>query len=162
PRRHPTSTMRAGRLLALFVRLQLNKLKKITKIVATNWIHLVGFYITTYLSILIFKLLGVPQYEGGRWGQALLLSIVSVPFLFLTYGLMIMAGIFSALTFLDLVLFRLIKSKIRTILLVEWIIIVPIFIYWAFEYEYWLWITLALSFFVTQYLRDKKIKKIVA
>ncbi|QHL86835.1 hypothetical protein GU926_05035 [Nibribacter ruber] len=73
-----------------------------------------------------------------------------------------MAGFFSALALLDVFCFSFIKNKIKTILLIEWIIIVPIFIYWAFEYEYWLWITLAISFFVTQQLRDKKIKKIVA
>jgi hypothetical protein len=143
------------------VRLQFKYLKKTLNILATNWVHLVGFYITAYLSIALFKLLGVPHYGSGSWIQTLLLSLVSIPFLFFTYGLKIIVGFFGVLVLLDLIGFRFTKFKIRTILLVEWLLIIPVFIGWAFEYEYWLWITLALSFLVTQYWREQKLKRII-
>ena len=136
-------------------------MKKILNILATNWVHLVGFYITAYLSIALFKLLGVPHYGSGSWIQTLLLGFLSIPVLFFTYGMEIIAGFFGGLILLDLIGFKFTKHKVKAILLVEWLLIVPIFVCWAFKYEYWLWITLALSFLVTQYWREKKIKRII-
>ena len=122
---------------------------------------MVGFYITTYLSIALFKILGVSHYGSGSWVQTLLLSLVSVLFLFLTYGLLIMVGFFGVLILLDLIGFGFTKFQVKTVLLAEWILIIPIFIVWAFKHEYWLWITLSISFLVTQYIRESKIKRII-
>jgi hypothetical protein len=138
-------------------------LKKALKIFATNWVHLVGFYITTYLSIILFKTFGMEGYGNESWLKTLSLTLLMIPFLFFTYGTLIILGFYAALLLSDTVAFSVLKSKkrIRAILLIEWLLIIPTFISWAFEYNYWLWITLSISFLVTQHLREKKIKRII-
>lgn len=115
---------------------------------------------TTYLSLLLFKLIGLEGSSDQGWTYILFLSLLSIPFLFLTYGLIILGGFFVVIAILDIIGFLLKINNTKLILIVEWLIIIPPFIYWAFEYEYWLWITLSISLFVTQLIREKKIKKI--
>lgn len=138
-------------------------MKKILKIFVTNWVHLVGFYITTYLSIVLFKAFRIEGYGNESWLKTLSLTLIMIPFLFFTYGTLIILGFYAALLLSDTVAFSVLKSekRIRAILLIEWLLIIPTFISWAFEYDYWLWITLFISFLVTQYLREKKIKRII-
>lgn len=137
------------------------KLKTLLKIIATNWIHLLGFYITTYLSSIFFKLLGIGNSEGYEWEVILFLSLLTIPLLFFTYGVRIIGGFFGGIILLDLIGFNLKILQLRLILLIECLIIIPLFINWAFEYNYWLWLTLSGSFIVTQFLREQMIVKIL-
>jgi hypothetical protein len=139
----------------------LNKLKNTSKILATNWIHFVGFYVTTYLSLILFKLIGLEGTENDEWSTILFLSLLTIPLLFFVYGLRIIGGFFVAIVLLDIIGFNLKHAKIKLILLVEWILIIPPFINWAFEYDYWLWITLSISFLTTQLLRKRAIDNII-
>lgn len=122
--------------------------------------HLVGFFVTTYLSLILFKLIGLEGSENEGWGEILLLSLLTIPLLFFTYGLLIIGGFFGAIAILDIIGFNLKVNKVTLILILEWLIIIPPFIKWAFEYEYWLWLTLIISFAITQWIRNEKIKKI--
>lgn len=139
----------------------LNRLKYILKIIATNWVHFVGFYVTTYLSLILFKLIGLEGSANEEWTSILFLSLLTIPLLFFVYGLRILGGFLVAIVFLDILGFNLKPSRIKLILFLEWILIIPPFINWAFEYEYWLWLTLSISFLITQSLREKKIDKII-
>jgi hypothetical protein len=56
---------------------------------------------------------------------------------------------------LDLIAFCFKKLKVIQIMILEWVVITPPFIYWAFKYEYWLWLVLATSFLCTQLIRAK-------
>lgn len=131
------------------------------KILSTNWVHFVGFYVTTYLSLILFKLIGIEGSANEEWSAILFLSLLTIPLLFFVYGLRIIGGFLVAIVLLDIIGFTLKPDRIKLILFIEWILIIPPFINWAFEYEYWLWITLTISFLVTQLLREKKIDKII-
>lgn len=126
----------------------------------TNWVHFVGFYLTTYLSFILFSILGIQDFTNENWNVILFLSPLTISILFFTYGLIILVWFYISIAILDIIAFNLIREKTVIILFLEWIILIPIFIKWAFEYEYWLWITLIFSFLVTQWIRKSKIEKI--
>lgn len=135
-------------------------LKAARTIATTNWVHLLGFYVTTYLSIILFTVTEHERYQGGNWTSILLLSLISIPFLFFTYGLLYVVYFFALIIIMDISGFSWTKWKPIQILLLEWLIIVPPFIYWAFKYDYWLWLTLSVSFLLTQLYRRRQIEKI--
>jgi hypothetical protein len=135
-------------------------LKASLKITLTNWIHLVGFYAMTYLSLIFFKALGIDS-ENDTWETILFLLPLTIPLLFLTYGLIIIGGFYAVVISLDFICFNLIKMKVWKILVLEWLLIIPFFINWAFEYKYWLWLTLCLSFLITQFIRKRQIERLL-
>jgi hypothetical protein len=134
------------------------KIKRILQIILTNWIHLVGFYIMTYLSLILFKLLGLETDDS--WLATLLINPFSILILFIVYGIPFIAGFHIAIILMDLILFSWKNKWPKVTLIIEWMLISLPFIYWAFDYEYWLWISLSISFFTTQMIRLKRIKKI--
>ncbi|MEQ9309837.1 MAG: hypothetical protein RLN90_10310 [Balneolaceae bacterium] len=134
-------------------------MKKILKIVATNWVHIPGFLVTLYFSLILFKAVGLE--ETYDWTQVLFLSIFSIPFVFLTFGLPFLAGLFIALSILDVLAFKFTKLSAKLIVQIQWILIIPPFIYWAFRYDYWAWLTLCCSFLVTQLIREKMVNKVI-
>ncbi|GEM_PF-5406779 len=138
----------------------MNRLKQTLKIISTNWVHLVGFYVTTYFSLILFNSLGLETYATETWNQTLFLNLIMIPFLFFTYGLMFIGGFFGTMILIDSIGFNLTKTKTNLILFLEWIIIIPPFVTWAFEYDYWLWLTLIVSFGFTQWIRKSKIENI--
>ena len=134
---------------------------KYLSIIKTNWLHIVGFYISAYTALVIFRLLGIERYSYESWNSTLFLNLLTIPLLFFTYGLIILASFYLAIILMDLLAFRFIKVKVEYILIIEWLIIIPPFVYWAFKYDYWLWIFLVASFLCTQFVRMRKLKKIV-
>lgn len=141
----------------------MDRLKRTLGIISTNWIHLVGFYVTTYFSMILFNIIGLENYTNEAWNQILFLNLIMIPFLFFSYGLMFIGGFFGAIITLDSIGFNLTKTKTKNnlILDLEWIIIIPPFVTWAFEYDYWLWLTLIISFALTQWIRKSKVEKII-
>lgn len=135
----------------------MKKGKKSLLIISTNWIHIVGFYLTTYISLIVFKLIGFEDSKTEGWNQILFHNILSIPILFMTYGILIILGFYISIIILDLVTINRTKEKIKVILIIEYLLIVPIFLNWALEYEYWLWIPLSISFLITQLMREKRI-----
>jgi len=134
-------------------------MKSIRRILLTNWIHLVGFYVTIYLYGIATKLLGV---EGAydTWDWQLVHSLWTILLAFLLYGFPIIGGFYLTLLFLDFMLFRFSSLRSWIILLLEWCLIVPVFIYWAFLYEYWTWVVLSLSFLTTQSIRWRWVQRL--
>lgn len=122
--------------------------------------HLVGFYVTTFFSLILFSFLGLEGYTSETWTQVLFLNLIMILFLIFGYGLMFLIGFYGALIIMDSIGFNLTKTKTDLILLLEWIIIIPPFVTWAFKYDYWLWLTLIISFAFTQWIRRRKIEKI--
>ena len=125
-----------------------------------NWIHMVGFYISLYLSGILFKLFGIEGFSFDTWALQLGFSPISIVLLFFMYGLRIIAAFYLTLLLIDIAFFRLTSLKTTTILMLEWCLIVPIFICWAFLYEYWLWVVLSISFWITQTIRGRWIQKL--
>lgn len=136
------------------------RLKRTLKIISTNWVHLVGFYVTTYFSMFIFNFLNLEGYTTETWTQTIFLNLIMILYLIFGYGLVFLIGFYGALIIMDSIWFNLTKTKTNMILLLEWIIIIPPFVTWAFEYDYWLWLTLIFSFAVTQWIRSRKIEKV--
>lgn len=119
---------------------------------------MVGFYVTTYLSLILFRLIGLETTDS--WFSTLLTSFLTIPLLYLVYGLKIIAEFYGVIILLDLIGFSIFKNRVKKILFFETILITPPFIAWAFEYQYWLWITLSISLGVTQYIRIWRIERI--
>lgn len=134
-------------------------MKFIGRIMLTNWIHIVGFYITMYLSVILFKLFRIECFSFDAWVIQIGFGLISITLLFLIYGLPIIGAFYVTLLLMDIVFFRFTSLKSTTILMLEWSLVVPIFIYWAFLYEYWLWIVLSISFWITQTIRGRWIQK---
>lgn len=130
--------------------------KRILRTITTNWVHIVGFYLTTYLTLVIGSFFD--PAEG--WEPAVLTGFISAILLFVVYGYVIIGWFYLAIVLLDIACFTWTNKWRKEILIMEWIIISGPFIYWALEYEYWLWITLSVSLLTTQMIRLKKIKKI--
>lgn len=132
--------------------------KEILKIISTNWIHLVGFYITTYLTLVIG---GIFDPTEG-WQPLILTGFLAALMLFAIYGYAIIGWFYLTIFVMDMAAFSWKSRWTRGILIVEWLIISAPFVYWAFKYEYWLWITLSMSLLATQMLRKKSIDRVRA
>jgi len=128
------------------------------RIASTNWIHLLGFYITTYLYGLFAKLIGFEDTYDD-WFVTIFYNLIGIIFLLLTYGLMIVISFYLVILCLDLLLFQFKKLRLLHIVIMEWAIIIPPFIYWAFAEDYWLWLALIGSLLTTQLLRRKVLMK---
>jgi hypothetical protein len=133
-------------------------MKRLAKILRTNWIHLLGFYVTTYFSIVLFHYLGSGRFRSDLPNSIYLLTF-SIPMLFFTYGLVFLASFYTLIIFLDLIAFHFTKLSTKSIMLLEWGLIIPPFIYWAFTEEYWLWLVLVTSLLVTQLIRIRMINR---
>jgi hypothetical protein len=132
-------------------------IKKILRTIMTNWIHLVGFYLMTYLTIVVGSIFD--PTEG--WDPIILTGFVAALLLFVVYGYVIVGWFYLAIILLDVACLIWTTKWRKEILILEWIIISIPFVYWAFEYEYWLWITLSVSLLTTQMIRLRMIKKVV-
>src|SRR5260221_12139298 len=76
---------------------------RLLKIISTNWRHLLGFYVTIYLSFIIFKIIGLGQdYE---WDILLGFGFVSAGILMLTYGLQILGYFVLTIVTMDILSF---------------------------------------------------------
>jgi hypothetical protein len=134
--------------------------KKSLKVILTNWVHIVGFYVTTCLTIVLFKATGLSN-ESESWTKDLLILPLSTLEVFLIYGPIIIGCFYGVLIILDILGLIVAKFDVRKVLLFECILLIPQFIVWAFQYRYWLWISLSLSFIITQFIRKAKLDKVL-
>jgi hypothetical protein len=135
-------------------------MKSLLKIIGTNWIHLLGFYISTYFATIIFQLIGIHRYQGYSWSTTLFMNLAGILFLFFTYGLIFILAFYLLLILMDFIAFRYTKLPVIYIILIEWVLLSPPFIYWAFTEDYWLWLALVISLLGTQLVRLKWIAAI--
>jgi hypothetical protein len=133
-----------------------------TKLILSNWIHLLGFYLIIEISTIIHI---ATSPDAMNWQESVGGLLLGAPFLMLSYGLIFIIGFLLVIVILDILLFFLPtnnrKFVIILVLSTEWLLIVPIFIYWAFEYNYWLWIYLSASFLITQIIKSRRVKGIL-
>lgn len=131
---------------------------RLIKIISTNWIHLLGFYITCYFYGLLAKLIGLGDVYDD-WSTTIFFNLIGILLLLFTYGLVIILGFYIIILLLDLLLFQFKGLQLIQIVLIEWVIIIPPFIYWAFKEDYWLWLALVASLLGTQLIRRRKLMK---
>ena len=132
-------------------------MKRLLKIVSTNWIHLIGFLITAYLSGILFKAIGLETAES--WPEVLIQSIWTIPLAIILYGIPILAGFYILIAVMDFLSFKFANIKTEAIVVIEWIIMSAPFWYWSFKFEFWIWIPLSISLLITQLIRVNWIDK---
>ena len=131
---------------------------RLIKIISTNWIHLLGYYITCYFYGVLAKLIGF-DVDYDDWSTTIFFNLIGILLLLFTYGLVIILGFYIIILILDLLLFQFKGLRLIQIVLIEWCIIIPPFIYWAFKEDYWLWLALVASLLGTQLIRRRKLMK---
>jgi len=128
---------------------------KYFRIIKWNWLHVVGFYLMIEVVMITYAVAEVMQTHN--WQLFITKTFLSALFLMFTYGLIPLLLFYVALLLLDAIFFNIFNKSPLYIMLLEWFIISPVFIFWAFVYGYWLWIGLVASFLFTQVWRSRKI-----
>ncbi len=132
---------------------------KISAIIFSNWVHIVGFYISAYLSGIIFKIIGLENERS--WSEVIIYDIFFILLSFFLYGILIVLAFYIVIVILDIILFTRNFKWFKQKFILEWLIVSTPFIYWAFKYEFWLWVSLSISFFITQMIRFKMNRNIL-
>ena len=127
-------------------------MKKTIKILATNWINLLGIFAITFFSVFINSYLTSPaSFTQAFYGTCILICY---------YGIIFWIGFAILLIIFDLIFIIPFKSKIKRMLLLEWLIISLPFIYWTIKYKQWVFLVAIITFFITQMIRERQILKI--
>lgn len=130
------------------------------KILATNWINIVGIFTAIFMYSFISSLT-VDDGVSRNIFQAIIASLIGI----VLYGVMFWSSFLILITILDLVLIIPNSKNLRIKLIVEWLIISSILIVWAVIYKEREWIygvfaVAIITFLVTQLIREKQILKI--
>ena len=131
--------------------------KQYLRIIKLNWLHLVGFYCCVEIMMIAFAIIEVTQYHD--WKAFFLSVSISTLLLIFTYGLIVLVPFYVVIILLDVILLSTVKKSLLFIVLLEWVLISPIFVYWAVQYKYWLWFALIFSLLVTQIIRTIKVSQ---
>lgn len=123
------------------------------KIVKTNWVNLVG----VFLTILVFSVLRALTDENLAYNifQAIAAALV----LILGFGIMFWVLFIVLLIILDLILIVPGGRHLKTKLMIEWMVVSAPFVYWLVRYNQWVFLVGILSFLITQFLREKLLKE---
>lgn len=123
------------------------------KILKTNWINILGVGLTLFIYSLLNSIIGFDAaFSQALFGAFLLIGL---------YGLIFWVGFLIVLIVLDYLLIIPAKNNLKQRLLLEWLIIIIPFVYWAVIYERQrvLFIVAMAAFLITQLLREKLIIK---
>lgn len=122
------------------------------KIVKTNWVNLVG----VFLTILVFSVLRALTDENLAYNifQAIAAALV----LILGFGIMFWVLFIVLLIILDLILIVPSGRHLKNKLMIEWMVVSAPFVYWLVRYNQWVFLVGILSFLITQFLREKLLK----
>lgn len=119
------------------------------KTLKTNWINILGVFISILLYSIIRNLNDTTVLK--TLPQAVLSSLIVV----CLYGMLFWAFFIVSLIILDILLIVRDNKKLRLKLLIEWLIISLPFMYWIFRYQEWIFIVAIVSFLVTQIIREQ-------
>ena len=132
-------------------------MKNTSKIILSNWVTVIGFIITVYLFTFLMMFVISPEQDNERMGIWLGGTLI----LIFGYGITVWLGFLIAIILLDIILIVPSRKRLTEKLILEWLIIIPPFIYWAFKYDYWLWLMLVSSFLFTQMIRKSTIVSLI-
>lgn len=124
------------------------------KIIKTNWINIIGVFITVLLYAIALNL--IDTNVSGNIFHSVLPALILV----CLYGLIFWVLLLLLLVILDLLLIVKKPDNLTVKLLIEWIIIGSPFIYWAVRYRQGIFIAGVISFLITQFIRWKRIKAV--
>ena len=121
------------------------------KVLTTNWINLLGVFLVVFLYAIILNL------TETNVSRNLFQSIFAALILVCGYGIMFWGLFVIALVVLDLLLIMRNPNNLKTMLLIEWLIISSPFIYWTIRYKEWIFVAAIIAFLITQLLRENRI-----
>jgi hypothetical protein len=127
------------------------------KILFTNWVNLLGIFITVFLWSVIYGLID-PNVSRNLF-QSIIASLIGI----CLYGIMFWAVFLMLLIILDLILIIPNPKHLKVKLIIEWIIISSPLIYGSIIYERQraVFLIAVITFFITQLIREKYINKAV-
>jgi len=135
-------------------------IKKTISIIVSNWRHVLGFYVTLYVTFIGLKLFGIDN--SYSWHETLFEALFVIPvYFFFLYGFWVFVPFCLLIAVLDSLLFSFDRNLIKAKLLAEWFIISAAFVVWLATYGYWHFLPLVLSFFITQYWRKRTIERVI-
>lgn len=119
--------------------------------IKTNWVNIVGIFLVILTCV----------FFNALFHSATLVQAVFGTFLVVcAYGFMFWGGFMIALVVLDVVLIIWDQRMLRVKLLIEWLLISAPFIYWTVKYNEWIFAVGIVSFLITQFFREQKIRRI--
>ena len=124
------------------------------KILITSWVNIAGVLVVVFLYA-IYETIALGN--GYNIFQLLLAASISI----FLYGFMAWMLFMVSLIVLDILLFARNKNYLKSKLFVEWLIISSPFIYWLNIYREWVFLVAVLGFGVTQFIREKMIRRLV-
>lgn len=130
------------------------------KIFFTNWINLLGIFLAAYVFSIINALIEIRTTADV--GNALRVGFLGGLLGIILYGVMFWLGFIVCLFLLDIVLMNGNKKTLRVKLLIEWLLLSVPFIYWFIRYMQWIFLVAVIAFFITQFLRSKKIENLLS
>lgn len=78
------------------------------------------------------------------------------------YGGIFFTGFLIAMLLLDLILMNSDTKHLRLKLIAEWVLISAPFTYWLLTYSEWIFLVAVIFFLITQFIREKRILKLLA
>jgi len=120
------------------------------KIYFTNWINVAGIAIGTYLFTVITE---VFKTGISALPQMLLMALFTI----VLYGGIFFIGLLIGMLLLDLILMNHNPQNLRLKLIVEWALISASFTYWLLKYSEWIFLVAIIFFFISQFIREKRI-----
>ena len=122
------------------------------KIISTNWINLIGVFITVFLYAIVLNL------NDTNVSRNLFQTILPALILVCLYGILFWTLFILLLVILDLIFIVKDQTNLTVKLLIEWLIISSPFIYWAVRYREGIFISAIVAFLITQFIRQKRIR----
>jgi hypothetical protein len=125
------------------------------KIYFTNWINVLGIAAGTYIFLLISEL-----FKTGisALPQMLLMALMAV----VLYGGIFFTSFLIGMLLLDLILMNSNTKYLRPKLIAEWVLISAPFTYWLLTYSEWVFLVAVIFFLIAQFIREKRILKLLA
>jgi len=127
-------------------------MKNFLTLLYTNWINLVGIFLTTY----IYGVIVLAVKSDNPFYQILMAILFAVIF----YGVFFWVIFLIGISILDFLIIQNTKRKLRHMLILEWLIISSPFVYWFSINSEWIFLIAIITFLFTQILRERKIKQL--
>ncbi|SDP75213.1 hypothetical protein SAMN05428975_2512 [Mucilaginibacter sp. OK268] len=124
------------------------------RILLTNWINVLGVF------LVVLALSFVLTLTDTNLSYNIFQSVIAALFLVCGFGMMFWALFIVSLVILDLIIIIPNRNNLKTRLIIEWLIISSPCTYLTIKYHEWMFVAAIIAFFITQLLREKRIKKL--
>jgi hypothetical protein len=123
------------------------------KILLTNWINLFGVFVAVFLYAIFYNIYYISATRNFYQLMVSAFILVSL------YGMQFWGLYITELILFDLLFIVKDQSKLKTKLIIEWLLISLPFIYWIISHKQWIFLVGVLVFLITQLIRQNLIIK---